>query len=138
MIAVVIRTTVTWIALATTAIFIALRVGNETEWPWIVIALPVLIFDVVYSLVLCLGLWHHFLERSIHIPNNVSSAWRKLWLLFLFILNIIAVVVVCLRLNGDLSSSYSVVCIPLWIFLVAVTGDLTRLLVKDIKRRRDV
>lgn len=133
---VIVRTIATWSAVVMTVIFIALRVGGETHWKWIGISLPLIIFDGFCALVLCRELWRHVKQRRAHLQDVETSAWRKLWFLLVLTVKVIAIILLCLRLDGSLETSYVVVCIPLWIFLLAITGDLLQVLIKGVIQHR--
>lgn len=107
-----------WSVVLLFLIFLVIRLDKETDWFWFIIFIPFLIFD-------CLVIFFILFRICRHIKDGVDrfSIARKFWFLFMVASKLTFIIVLCCRLQEIITSSYYVVFIPLWIFLMGLGCD---------------
>lgn len=107
-----------WSVVVLFLIFLVIRLDKETDWFWFIIFIPFLIFD-------CVVIFFILFRICRHIKDGVDpiSIARKFWFLFMVASKLTFIVVLCCRLQEIITSSYYVVFIPLWIFLMGLGCD---------------
>lgn len=122
MAALVLRGVTTWAFALLFLIFLTLRIDNKITWNWLIVFVPMWIYDVVSIIFSSFKL---FAERnSSRCNQRLLDKLRKIWNLVVALLKIIFQVLLCVYLQYDLGIRLYAAFIPLWILLVGIIVDL--------------
>ena len=114
-----------WIFTTVFLILCVFRLDRRTNWLWHLVFIPVWVLDAITMTTLIVLSIMHFKSGHNPYPDLTLGKWRKIWILFLYLLKLIFLLKLCARLDGLTNASYFEVFIPLWILLACVGVDAT-------------
>ena len=125
-----------WFFLIFITVFLTLcvvRLDRDTKWLWHLVFIPIWILDAVAITSLIVLSIMHFKSGQNPYPEFTIGKWRKIWLLYLYILKLIFLLTLCAKLDGLTDASYLEVFIPLWFLLVSIGVDAIMATVKSAR-----
>ncbi|XP_023216444.1 transmembrane protein 60 [Centruroides vittatus] len=111
----------TWVLGTIFLILFTLRLDEKIDWDSFIIFSPMWVFDVkVMGFVLFRIMIHCRLGHD----HYFVTMQKKFWYLFCIFLKVAFQVLLCGKLKFDWSFSWYFVAIPLWMLLIAISGDV--------------
>ena len=128
------RALFTWFICLMFLILLVLRLDERVRWSWFIVFIPLWLYDsilliyLIFSMVSHCRTSHDRFGKNKLISQNFfrfqRSILRKLWYIFLVVLQLAAQIMLCLKLSEVVSLSLFYVMIPVWIILSASTVDV--------------